>query len=150
MASMNLSYLLSCPVNTCSSYALPAGSLKVHSAKKCVIERLFHIKLCNSKTSVKVKVAFLCPFHLFILVFTSRSTHCIGHITTGCFMGRGNQYIQLVKVLYYKLSINGKQLPAFPLEVGTGIVHQSERWEARVLPLCHRGPPMSLSMLGQA
>ena len=31
--------------------------------------------------------------------------------------GRGNQYIQLVKVLYCKLPTNGKQLPAFPLEV---------------------------------
>ena len=28
----------------------------------------------------------------------SLSTHCIGHITTGSFMGRGNWYIQLVKV----------------------------------------------------
>ena len=38
----------------------------------------------------------------------------------GSFMGRGNQYIQLVKVLYCKLLTNGKQLPAFPLEVGPG------------------------------
>ena len=33
-------------------------------------------------------------------------THCIGHITTSSFMGRGNQYIQLVKVL----PTNGWQL----------------------------------------
>ena len=39
---------------------------------------------------------------------------------SGSFMGRGNQYIQLVKVLYCKLPANGKQLPAFPLEVGAG------------------------------
>ena len=32
-------------------------------------------------------------------------------------MGKGIQYIQLVKVLYCKLLTNGKQLPAFPLEV---------------------------------
>ena len=32
--------------------------------------------------------------------------------------GRGNQYIQLFKILYCKLSTNGKKLPAFPLEVG--------------------------------
>ena len=32
----------------------------------------------------------------------------------GSWKGRGNQYIQLVKVLYCKLSTNGKQLPAFP------------------------------------
>ena len=36
----------------------------------------------------------------------------------GSWKGRGNQYIQLVKVLYCKLLTNGKQLPAFPLEVG--------------------------------
>ena len=36
----------------------------------------------------------------------SLSTHCIGHITTGSFMGRGNQYIQLVKVLRCKLPTN--------------------------------------------
>ena len=38
----------------------------------------------------------------------------------GSFIGRGNQYIQLVKVLYCKLPTNCKQLPAFPLEVGAG------------------------------
>ena len=70
----------------------------------------------------------------------SLSTHCIGHIMTGSSMGRGNQYIQLVKFLYCKLSTNGKQLPAFPLEVGPGFELRSQRWEARVLPLCHRGP----------
>ena len=30
--------------------------------------------------------------------------------------GRGNQYIQFVRVLYCKLPTNGKQLLAFPLE----------------------------------
>ena len=54
--------------------------------------------------------------------------------------GRGNQYIQLLKVLYCKLPTNGKQLPAFPLEVGPGTEPRSQRWEARVLPLCHCGP----------
>ena len=46
-----------------------------------------------------------------------RFQYCTGHITTGSKKGRGNQYIQLVKVLYCKLPTNGKQLPAFPLEV---------------------------------
>ena len=46
--------------------------------------------------------------------------HCTGHITTGSWKGRGNQYIQLVKVLYCKLPTNGKQLPAFPLEAVPG------------------------------
>ena len=49
-----------------------------------------------------------------------RFQHCTGHITTGSWEGRGNQYIQLVKVLYCKLPTNGKQLPALPLEVGPG------------------------------
>ena len=40
------------------------------------------------------------------------------YIATGSFMGRGNQYIQLVK--YCKLPTNSKKLPAFPLEVGPG------------------------------
>ena len=39
----------------------------------------------------------------------------------GSWKGRGNQYIEFVRVLYCKLSTNGKQLPAFPLEVVTGI-----------------------------
>ena len=45
-----------------------------------------------------------------------RFQHCTGHITTGNWKGRGNQYIQLVRILYCKLPINGKQLPAFPHE----------------------------------
>ena len=35
----------------------------------------------------------------------------------GSLKGRGNQYIQLVKVLYCKFPTDGKVLPAFPLEV---------------------------------
>ena len=58
----------------------------------------------------------------------------------GSLMGRGNQYIQLVKVLYCKLPTKGKQLPAFPLEVRPGFQLRSQRWEARMLPLCHHGP----------
>ena len=46
--------------------------------------------------------------------------HSTGHITMGSFVGRRNQYIQLVKALYCKLATNGKQLPAFPLEVRLG------------------------------
>ena len=63
--------------------------------------------------------------------------HCTGHITTGSWKGRGNQYIQFARVLYYKLPTNGKQLPAFPLTAMTGIKPRPQRWEARVLPLCH-------------
>ena len=67
-----------------------------------------------------------------------RFQHCTGHITMGSWKGRGNQYIQFVRVLYCKLPTNGKQLPAFPLEAVP--VSRPQRWEARVLPLCHRGP----------
>ena len=38
----------------------------------------------------------------------------------GSWKGRGNQYIQFVRVLYRKLPTNGKQLPAFPLEAVPG------------------------------
>ena len=63
--------------------------------------------------------------------------HCTGHITTGSWKGRGNQYIQFARVLYCKLPTNGKQLPAFPLEAMTGIEPRPQRLEARVLPDCY-------------
>ena len=58
--------------------------------------------------------------HLFIFIYLGFSValqHCIGHITTGSFMGRGNQYIQLVMVLYRKLPTISKKLPTFPNRV---------------------------------
>ena len=69
-----------------------------------------------------------------------RFQHCTGHITTGSWKGRGNQYIQFIRVLYCKLPTNGKQPPAFPLEAVPGIEPRPLRWEARVLPFCHCGP----------
>ena len=58
----------------------------------------------------------------FIYLFgvLSRFQHCTRHITTDSWKGRGNQYIQLVKVLYCKLPTNSNKLLAFPLEVGPG------------------------------
>ena len=58
-------------------------------------------------------------YHTSVYLFgvLRRFQHCTGHITMGSWKGRGNQYIQLVKVLYCKLLTNGKQLPVFPLEV---------------------------------
>ena len=70
-----------------------------------------------------------------------RFQHCTGHITTGSWKGRGHQYIQFVRVMYCKLPPNGKQLPAFPLKVMLGTEPLPQRWEARVLPLCHCAPP---------
>ena len=69
-----------------------------------------------------------------------RFQHCTCHITTGTWKGRGNQYIQLVKVLHCKLSTNSKRLPAFPLEAMPESKPQPQRWKVRVLPLCHHGP----------
>ena len=48
--------------------------------------------------------------------------------------------LQLVRVLYCKLPTNGKQLAAYPLEAMLGTKPRPQRWEARVLLLCHRGP----------
>ena len=58
---------------------------------------------------------FIC---LFVCLFgvLRRFQHCTGHITTGSWKGRGNQYIEFARVVYCKLLTNGKQLPAFPLE----------------------------------
>ena len=52
----------------------------------------------------------------FLFWVLHRFQHCTGHITTGSYKGRGNQYIQFVRVLYCKLPTNGNQLTAFPLE----------------------------------
>ena len=72
--------------------------------------------------------------------------HCTGHITTGSWKGRENQYILFVRVLYCKLPTNGKQLPAFPLEAMPGIEPRPQRWEARVLPLCHCDPKSNVKV----
>ena len=91
----------------------------------------------------------LCPYSkmldimnccIYLFGVLRHFQHCTGHITMGSWKGRGNQYIQLVKVLYCKLPTNSKQLPAFPLEAMPGTEPRPQRWEARVLPLCHRGP----------
>ena len=85
----------------------------------------------------------VCPTDmLFIYLFGVLRCfqHCTGHITTGSWKGRGNQYIEFARVLYCKLPTNGKQLPAFPHKALTRIEPRPQRWEVRVLPLCHRGP----------
>ena len=84
----------------------------------------------HQQTDPKVQQDFIYLFGVL-----RHFQHCTGHITTGSWKSRGNQYIQLVKVLYCKLPTNSKQLPAFPLEAMPGI-----RGGRRVLPLCHRSP----------
>ena len=61
----------------------------------------------------------LMPF-VYLFGVLRRFQHCTGHITTGSWKGRGNQYIQFIRVLYCKLPTNGKQLPAFTLEAVPG------------------------------
>ena len=80
--------------------------------------------------------------YLFIYLFgvLRHFQHCTGHITMASWKGRGNQYIKFFSVLYCKLPTNGKQLPAFPLEVVPRTNPRPQRWELRVLPLCHCGP----------
>ena len=93
------------------------------------------VKINN--TVFKTHTSFmLVPSYLFIYLFgrLRRFQHCTGDILTGSWKGRGNQYIQLVRVLYCKLPTNGKQLPAFLIEVGPGTEPRPQRWEARVLP----------------
>ena len=79
---------------------------------------------------------FKCFFYLFYLfgVYVAFNT-VQGHITTGSWKGRGNQYIQFVRVLYCKLPTNGKQLPAFPLEAVPGTEPQPQRWPRILLTI---------------
>ena len=81
----------------------------------------------------------MCRLYIYLFGVLRRFQHCTGHITTGSWKGRGNQYIQLVKVLYCKLPTNGKQLPAVPLEAVLGTEPRPQRWEcyhsATVAPL---------------
>ena len=72
-------------------------------------------------------------------VFLRHFQDCTGHSMICSVVGRGNQYIQLVKILYCKLPNIDKQLPTFPHKV-QGLNCQSQRWEASVLPRHHHGP----------
>ena len=107
------------------------------------------MQTCDTVAQSPIPSASHGRSEIFINLFgvLHRCQHCTGHIMTSSWEGRGTQYIQLVKVLYCKLPTNGKQLPTFPLEVGPGTKPQSQRWETRVLPLCHRGPFQKCSKL---
>ena len=73
-------------------------------------------------------VMFYIAFCYLFLGVLRRFQHCTGHIMTGSWKGRGNQYIQFTRVLYCKLPTNGKQLQAFPLEAMMGIKPRPQRW----------------------
>ena len=64
---------------------------------------------------------------------------------TGDFVGRGNQYIQFIKVLYCKLPTIGKQLQTFPHKIW-GLNRQPQRWKVSVLSLRHRGPILHIKL----
>ena len=51
---------------------------------------------------------------IYLFGVLCRFQHYARHITTGSFEGRGNQYMQLVKVLYSNLTIINKQLQTLP------------------------------------
>ena len=69
----------------------------------------------------------LCPALIYLFGVLRPFQNWTGHITTGSWKGRGNQYIEFVRVLYCKLPTNGKQLPGFPLEALTGIEPRPQR-----------------------
>ena len=111
--------------------------------RKSVIQCHFIVKRTNEFCSSLKNMLVECPY-IYLFGFLLHFQHCTDHITTGSWKGRGNQYIQFIRVLYCKLLTNGKQLPAFPLEAVPGTEPWPQRWEARVLPLCHRGPLSAL------
>ena len=96
--------------------------------------------LCESDIKEQAVPFIILEEFIYLFGVLHRLQHCTGHITMGSWKGRGNQYLEFVRVLYCKLPTNGRQLPAFPLEAVPGIEPRPQRWEARVLPLCHRGP----------
>ena len=85
-------------------------------------DKVHGILSCKQADNMSKCVKNSTADHLFIYLFgvLHRFQHCTGHTTTGSWKGRGNQYIQFVRVLYCKLPTNGKQLPAFPLEAMPG------------------------------
>ena len=107
------------------------GDCPFIASAKCMQRYVHCIVLCSLHTS--------SLYNFIYLGFKCRFQHCTGHIMTGSFVGRRNQYIQFVKVLYCKLLVISKQLLIFPYKV-RDLNHQPQRWEASVLPQCQRGP----------
>ena len=93
---------------------LPSDILRIISS--FLIDRTIQVKIGNTLSEVVELLAGTLHLFLYVYLFgvLRRFQHCTGHITTGSWKGRGNQYIQFVSVLYCKLPTNGKQLPAFP------------------------------------
>ena len=86
-------------------------------------------------------------YFIYLFEFSCHLQHCIGHIITGSFMGRRNQNLQLVKILYYKLLTIGKQLPTFSHRV-LSLNHTHQSCYVCVLQLPHCGPRLEYFILG--
>ena len=105
-----------------------------------------YVFLCKEYPRLNIKYLFdVCWFFFLILRFfffkNMHSKLTLTYISFSSFCGRRKPVHTVgVKVLHSNLPTNGKQLPAFPFEVWLGFELRSQRWEARVLPLCHRGP----------
>ena len=113
------------------------GKSSTHIAVECIQK--------NSKKRISLDMAFADKGPTqgkeeFSTVSGSHaySSRIVNH--GGYWKSRENQYIQFVRVLYCKLPTNGKQLPAFPIEAVLDTEPRPQRWEARVLQLCHCGP----------
>ena len=66
----------------------------------------------------------------------------------GSWIGRGNQYIYSLSrysTVNFQAMASNDQLS--PLEVVLGTEPRLQRWEARVLPLCHRDPVLKVVSL---
>ena len=111
----------------------------------CVNENRIYSTQLGQLCHFSMALAFIFMYCLFVVL--RRFQHCTGHITTGSWKGKGNQYIEFARVLYCKLPTNGKQLPAFPLTAMMGIEPRPQRWEARVLPLCTVAPILFLCIV---
>ena len=112
-----------------------------------IFTNYYNMKFINTLKMLREIMPWLAYKFIYLFVVLRHFQHCTGHITTGSWKGRGNQYIQFIRVLYCKLPTNGKQLPAFPLEAMPGTKPRPQRWEARMLPLCHHAPPLAYKML---
>ena len=139
---MPLARLKHCPVCVCTIISNKGviredfgWTVKPVRFLKRFLKRQFSLKQIQIQNVNIFKDTLICLFGVL-----HRFQHGTGHIMTGSWKRRGNQYIQFVRVLYCKLSTNGKQLPAFPLEAVPGTELRPQRWEVRVLPLCHHGP----------
>ena len=98
------------------------GLYKVNKLK--LIEVVFIVAHKNLPSS-SFDVAVISYLKLLLFGVLRHFQHSTGHITTGSWKGRGNQYIQFVRVLYCKLLTKGKQLPAFPLGAVPGTEPQA-------------------------